>query len=158
MTARAATHYTAADIFEATGVPPEKQCQDIERGVIVASRNDRRPNGSGDKRLSSIETVYQFGITAALSKLYVSGRQAAYAARKFTDNSNPGRPAGRLFPEARTLLCIRPMGPIVVNAPYDADFSDLSDHGTVFVALDIGKVCGAIDTALEQINLKKGTT
>jgi hypothetical protein len=91
MTAKAApTHFTASDIEEVTGVPVAKQNQDIERGVVIPSRHDKRPTGSGDKRLSSIETVYQFALMAALLELNVTPRHAAYGARRFSDNPSPG--------------------------------------------------------------------
>jgi hypothetical protein len=98
----------------------------------------------------SIETVRQFAITAALVGLGVMAKHAAYAAREFTDEPSPGRAAGKLFPQDRTLLCLRPTGPVVINAPYHADFADLADHGKAFIAIDCGKICKEVDIALSH--------
>jgi hypothetical protein len=151
MTAQAAkTHFTAAEVESATGTPVPRQNQLIERGTVLPSRRDKQPNGSGDYRLMSIETVYQFAITATLARLGTSAKYAASSARKFTDQSQPGRAAGKLFPEGRTVLCLRSTGPVVINAPYHADFCDLSDHGSAFAAVDIGKICKEVDLALSK--------
>jgi hypothetical protein len=51
MTAQAAPkHFTAAEVESATGTPVPRQNQLIERGTIIPSRHDKRPNGSGDCR------------------------------------------------------------------------------------------------------------
>jgi hypothetical protein len=147
----AATHYTAAEVAAATGIPPEKQLQWHDRPIIIPSRNDVRPNGTGDKRLISRETVIQIALTAALARLGIPAGQAASAARLFTDRSGPGRPAGKLYPQDRTVLVLRETGPVVINAPYHADFCDLSDHGTSFVAIDAGAICRNVDTALSKL-------
>jgi hypothetical protein len=156
MTAQAdAKQLTAAEVFAITGLRPEKQYQWDDRGVTVPSRNDKLPSGSGDPHLKSIETVYQLAITAALVRLGVGPKAAACASRKFTDHAQPGRTAGKLFPQDQTLLVLRASGPVVINAPYYSDFADLAEHGTAFVAIDCGKICKEIDIALSQINLKK---
>jgi hypothetical protein len=155
MTAQADTkHFTAAEVFLLTGIPQEKQYQWKDRYVVVPSRQDKRPSGSGDPSLMSIETVRQFAITAALVGLGVMAKRAACAARKFTDHAQPGRAAGKLFEQDQTLLVLRASGPVVINAPYYADFADLADHGTAFVAIDCGKICREVDTALTKNNLK----
>jgi hypothetical protein len=38
----------------------------------------------------------------------------------------------------------------VINAPYFADFCDLADHGTAFVAVDCGKICREVDEAINK--------
>src|SRR5665647_216704 len=115
MTAQAASqYYTAADVEEGTGVPVPKQNQWIERDTIIPSRHDKRSIGSGDPRLMSVETVYQFAITACAVKFGLSAKHAAYAARKFTDQSQPGRPAGKPFQQDLTVLVLRTTGPVVI--------------------------------------------
>lgn len=146
--------FTAAEVFLLTGVSPEKQYQWDDRGITIPSRNDKRPNGSGDPRLMTIETVYQLAVTANLVRLGVGPRHAAHAARKFTSQGQSGRLAGGLFPQDRTVLCLRATGPVVSNEPYHADFCDLADHGTAFVAIDCGAICKKVDNALSQNNLK----
>jgi DNA-binding transcriptional MerR regulator len=147
----AATHYTAGEVAAAIGISPEKQLQWDDRGVTIPSRNDVRPNGSGEKRLMSRETVYQLALTAALARLGIPAKQAAAAARKLTDQPSPGRPAGKLYPQDRTVLALRETGPVVINAPYHADFCDLSNHGTSLVAIDAGAICRNVDTALSKL-------
>jgi hypothetical protein len=141
----AATHYTAAEVAIATGIPPEKQLQWHDRPIIIPSRNDVRPNGTGDKRLISRETVIQIALTAALARLGIPAGQAASAARLFTDRSSPGRPAGKLYPQDRTVLVLRETGPVVINAELDADFFALADGGISFVAIDVAAVCKTVD-------------
>jgi predicted GH43/DUF377 family glycosyl hydrolase len=152
MTAKAASHYTAADVEGSTGIDVSKQNQWIDRDTIVPSREDKRPSGSGDPRLMTIETVYQFAFTAAGIKLGLSAKHAAHAARQFTAKPSPGRAAGQLFPQNRTLLVVRSSGPVVINAPYHADFCELSDHGIGFIALDCGAICKNVDNALSKNN------
>jgi hypothetical protein len=150
MTALAAKHFTAAEVFEVTGVPQQKAYQWDDRGVTVPSRADKLPSSSGDPHLRSIETVYQLYITAALVAFGLGPKHAATAARTFTDQSQPGRPAGRLFERDRTVLCIRKGGSVVINAPYGADFADLSNHGTALVAVDCNKICREVDEAIHK--------
>src|SRR5258706_8500987 len=103
----ASTRYTAAEVADATGIPPEKQLQWIDRHTIIPSRLDKTPSGTGDPRLMAIPTVYQFAIIAALLPLGVAPKHAASAARKFTDEPSPGRAAGRLYQQDQTLLGLR---------------------------------------------------
>jgi hypothetical protein len=145
-------HYTAGEVAAAIGVPQEKQLQWDDRRVTIPSRNDVRPNGSGEKRLMSRETVYQLALTAALARLGIPAKQAACAARLFTDRSSPGRPAGKLFSRARTVLVIRPTGSALINAEPDADFFALADGGTSFVAIDVAAVCNTVDEKLNKLN------
>jgi hypothetical protein len=51
---------------------------------------------------------------------------------------------------APSCACLRSTGPVVINAPYHADFCDLSDHGSAFAAVDIGKICKEVDLALSK--------
>jgi len=149
MTAQAdAKYYTALEVFFLTGIPQEKQYQWKDRSVVVPSRQDKRPSGSGDPSLMRIETVYQFAITAELVELGLMAKHAASAARKFTDETSPGRSAGKLFPEGRTILALRPTGAVVLNAQVDADFSELSDFGVAFAAVDCGKICKEVDSII----------
>jgi hypothetical protein len=60
------------------------------------------------------------------------------------------RAPNTLYESGRTVLCVRPSGAAVINAPYYADFSDLSDHGAAFVALDCGKICKEVDEAIHK--------
>jgi hypothetical protein len=173
MTALAAKQFTASEVFAGTGIRPEKQYQWDDRGVTVPSRNDKLPSGSGDPHLKSIETVYQLAITAALVRLGVGPKAAAGAARKFTNQSQPGRSAGELFKQDLTVLCIRPTGrtrastgshqpssqpaPLRGRTRTDSTYKRgqtgeqvIADHGTAFVAIDISKICQEVDTALSH--------
>jgi len=86
-----------------------------------------------------------------LAQLGIPAKQAAFAARKFSDNANPGRPAAMLFPQGRTVLCLREDGPVVINADLDADFSALSDSTASFAAIDCGQVCKRVDAILNSL-------
>jgi DNA-binding transcriptional MerR regulator len=147
----AAAHYTAAEVAAATGVSPETQLQWHDRPIIIPSRNDVRPTGTGDKRLMSRETVYQLALTAALARLGIPAKQAACAARLFTDRSSPSRPAGKLFPRGRTVLVTRPTGSALLNAELDVDFFALADGGISFVAIDVAAVVRDVNEKLDQL-------
>jgi hypothetical protein len=70
---------------------------------------------------------------------------------QFTDKPSPGRPAGKLFKQDRTLLILRPTGPVVINATHYADFDSLSDHSEILFAVDCGKVCQEVDEAISKL-------
>jgi hypothetical protein len=146
------THYAAAQVAAATGVSAERQCQWYDRNTIIPNRQDKRLDGPGDYRLTSLPTVYQIAITNRLAQLGINAKQAAFAARKFTDFPNPGRPAAMLFPQGRTVLCLRENGPVVINADLDADFSALSDSAESFAAIDCGQVRKSVDAILNTLN------
>jgi hypothetical protein len=144
----AATHYTAGEVAAATGIPPEKQLQWHDRSVILPSRNDVRPNGTGDKRLVSRETVYQLAITGEAIKIGLSPNLGGYGARIFTEPS-PGRRAATLYPRGRTILIFDTNGPALINCELDAE---LAEFGKSFVAIDLAAVCNAVDEKLNKLN------
>jgi hypothetical protein len=143
-----AEHYTSNDVQAITGISVPRQSQLLDRGVIVASRADKRPSGRGDPRLNSLATVYQFAIMAEGERLNVPGRLAAYAARLFTDQPSHGRPAGKLFDRGRSVLVIRPTGPVLVNVDPDADFSALADFEASFTAINVNAVVKRVNELL----------
>jgi hypothetical protein len=136
-----------------TNVPKPTLAQRFDRGLYKSSRRDKS-NGSGRHKEFCRETIIGIAIAQRFIELGVGVGPATTAAAQFTDNPSPGRPAGELFPQDRTVLCIRPTGPVVVNLPYDADFCDLGNHATAFVAVDCGMICKEVDEALSQNNLK----
>jgi hypothetical protein len=142
----AATHYTAGEVAAATGIPPEKQLQWHERSIIIPSRNDVRPNGTGDERLMSRETVYQLALTEEAIKIGVSAKMGGCTARLFTE-----RRAAKLFSHGRTVLVIRPTGSALINTEPDVDFFALADGGTSFVAIDVAAVCKTVDEKLNAL-------
>jgi hypothetical protein len=143
-----AEHYTSNDVEAVTGIGVQRQNQLLGRGVIVPSRADKRPSNSGDLRLNSLATVNQFAIFAEAVKVNVPVRLGAYAARLFTDNGSPGRPANKLYPRGKTLIVIRPSGPELINVDPDADFYTLSDFGSSFTAINVGDVVREVENKL----------
>jgi hypothetical protein len=153
MTANAEqTHYTMPDLVALTGTNAARLNQLFGTGVLVPSRADKRPSGSGDLRLTSLATVHQLVIMTEFEKLYVPPRMGASTARLFTDKASPGRPAGKLFPLGRTVAVIRPTGPELINVLPDADFWTLSNLESSFTAVDINSVVKRVDEILLTLN------
>ena len=122
-------------------VPKPTLAQRFDRRLYKLSRRDKSSNGSGTHKEFCRETIIGISIAQRFIELGVGIGPATAAAAQFTDNPSPGRRAGNLFCQDRTVLCIRQGRPVVVNLPYDADFCDLADHGTAFVAVDCEMIC-----------------
>jgi hypothetical protein len=142
------THYTMPDLVAISGTNAARLNQLFGTGVLVPSRPDKRPSGSGDLRLTSLATVLQLVIMTEFEKLNVPPRMGAFTARLFTDNASPGRPAGKLFSRGLTVLVIRPSGPELINVNPDADFWTLSNLESSFTAVDINSVVKKVDEIL----------
>ena len=155
MTAKAATtHYTAADVFNATGISVQQQNQWYDRRVVIPSRLDKRPTGTGSYRLVCAATVYQLAITTTCTKLGISARKAADVTRLFA-GEQPGRMANETYPFNRTLLVVKEGGAEILNAPFEASLTDIC--GRPFQAatiIDIGQIIRAIDEKLTSIKGK----
>ncbi len=139
-----------SDLSRITRTPAPTLAQRIDRGIFKLSRRDKLSSGSGSYREFSRITTIKFAIAQKFVELNVSAGPAHEAASLFTDHSQPGRAAGELFPQDRTVICLRKSGPVLINAPYFYDFADLADHGDAFVALDCAKICREVDTALSR--------
>jgi hypothetical protein len=149
MTARAdKKHFTAAEVFKATGVPQKKSYQWDDRSVTVPSRKDKLASSSGDPHLRSIETVYQIAITAALVSLGLLPKRAACAARKFTDEGQTGRAPGALFARGRTVLKVTADCATVKNIFPDTSFTDVCNSASVIIVCD--DVVQQVDAVLNQ--------
>jgi hypothetical protein len=142
------------DLSRLTNVPKSTLAQRFDRQKYRPSRHDQPSQGSGRHRQFSRDTINGIAIAQKLIELGVGVTPANKAASLFVDHAQPGRAAGKLFPQDQTLLVLRASGPVVINAPYYSDFADLADHGTAFVAIDCGKICREVDTALTKNNLK----
>jgi hypothetical protein len=141
-------YFTAAEVEAVTGFNVPQQNQMIARSVIIPSRNDVRPTGTGDKRLMSSETVIQFALTAEAMKIGVSTRLGAYAARIFTEPS-PGRRAATLFPRGRSILILAgPTGPALINCELDAE---LAEFGASLSYIDVGAVVRDVNDKINKL-------
>jgi hypothetical protein len=155
MTARAdKKHFTAAEVYKATGVPQRKTYQWDDRSVTVPSRKDKLATQSGDPHLRSIETVYQIAITAALISVGLLPKRAARAARKFTDEGQTGRAPGALFARGRTVLKVTPDSATVQNIFPDTAFTDVCNSASVIIVCD--DVVQQVDSLLTQKVSKNG--
>jgi DNA-binding transcriptional MerR regulator len=138
------------DVSSATGVPIPTLGRWLDRRTIKQSSSEHHSTGTGDHRTFNRATINQIAIAKKLTELGVSATPANAAASLFTHQPQPGRAANESFKQDRTLLVLRATGPMVINLPYDADFCDLADHGTAFVAIDCGKICKEVDEALSH--------
>jgi hypothetical protein len=122
----------------------------VDYGAIELQGCDHRTSGSGNPIRLSKTRIHHIALIEHMVGVGISLSKASAASSKFIDQSQPGRPAGKLFEQGLTLLCLRTTGPVVTNPPYHADFSDLSDHGTELFAVDCGKICREVDEALSK--------
>jgi hypothetical protein len=120
----------------------------LDRGTFKSSRRDKRSQGSGQHREFCRDTIIGIAIAQKLIELGISASRANAAASLFTEHGQRGRAAGEPFSLGRTILVIRPTGPIILNPQFDAEFSELADYGIAFVAVDCGKTCNEVDEAL----------
>jgi DNA-binding transcriptional MerR regulator len=144
-------------VSRVTNVPLPTLGRWLDRGTIKQSRRDKSSGGSGQHRQFSRNTIVQIAIAKQLIDLGISAGPANAAASLFTEHGQRDRAAGEPFAQGRAILVIRPTGPIVLNAQFDADFSELSDFGVAFVAVDCGKICKAIDAIFNSTNNLKAT-
>jgi hypothetical protein len=153
----ASTHYTPHDVFNATSVSVAKLNQWIDRGTVILSRRDKKPSGSGDWRLISLETVHQVAITALGVRFGVPAKLAAEGARLLAV-AQPGRQANAIFEHGRTLILFQPSGTRIVNSQYEESLADIL--GRLFSAatlVDVGQIIKATDEKLISIK-RKGIT
>jgi DNA-binding transcriptional MerR regulator len=145
------------DVSRVTGIPIAKLGRWIDRRTIQPSRNDHPSTGTGDHRTFSRATINKIAIAKKLIELGISAGPANAAASLFTEHGQRDRAAGEPFAQGRTILALRPTGAVVLNAQFDADFSELSDFGVAFAAVDCGKICKAIDAISNSTNNLKAT-
>jgi hypothetical protein len=150
MTAKAALQYTPADICRATGFTVPQQNQHFARGTITPSFSDKKPTGSGDRRLIGSETAYAFAILAACTNIGIQTRRGAEAVRLFAVEQ-PGRQASKVFEFGRTLLVMTVTGPHIVNAAYDASLIDVCGRSFIAaVTIDLGQIINEVDEKLKS--------
>ena len=137
-------------VSRATNVPLPTLGRWLDRGTIKHSPRDKASGGSGDYRQFSRNTIVQIAIARKLIELGIPAGPANAAASLFTEHGQRNREPAQPFDHGRTILALRPTGAVVLNAQFDADFSELSDFGVAFVAVDCGKVCKEIDEAINS--------
>jgi hypothetical protein len=150
MAARTAdpNHFTPSELLHITGVSVAKQNAWYDRRIIIPSKLDTEPNGSGVYRMVVAATVYQFAITATGIKFGVPTKLAAAGARLYSVAQH-GRPANTLFENGRTLVLFQPSGTRIVNSKHEDTLTDI--FGRPFeagTALDIGQIIKGTDEAI----------
>jgi hypothetical protein len=154
MPAKAALH-TPAQIHEVTGFTVPQQNQIYARHTVLLSSVDKKPTGSGTRRLISSETAYRLAILAKGIKTRVQPRHIANAAKLFAIGQH-GRPANTLYPFGRTLLILKEGSAEIVNAPFEASLTDICGRPfEAAIIIDIGQI---IKTTNEAIILTKKDT
>src|ERR1700682_1201232 len=137
-------------LSRATGASVATLRRWFDRGKFKQSRRDKASTGHGDHRQFSRNTVVQIAIAKQLIELGIGAGRANAAASMFTDHGQRNRAAGETFSQGRTILVIRPTGPVILNPLFDAEFSELADYGIAFVAVDCGKTCSEVDSILNS--------
>jgi DNA-binding transcriptional MerR regulator len=136
-------------VSRATNVPLPTLGRWLDRGTIKPSCRDKASGGSGEHRQFSRNTIIQIAIARKLIELGIAAGPANEAASMFTEHAQRDRAAGTPFAQGRTILVIRPTGPVILNPLFDAEFSELADYGIAFVAVDCGKACNEVDSILQ---------
>jgi hypothetical protein len=139
-------------VSRATNVPLPTLGRWLDRGTIKSSRRDKASGGSGEHRQFSRNTIVQIAIARKLIELGIAAGPANAAASLFTEHGQGNRVAGEPFSQGRSILVIRPTGPVLINTQFDAEFSELSDYGVAFVGVDCGKVCKEVDSILNALS------
>jgi hypothetical protein len=150
MPAFAEKYFTASDVFAGTGLRPAKQFQWTDRSVTIPSKKDKLPSGSGDPHLMCIETVLQLAITVELVRLRVQPKAAARAARKFTNESQPGRAAGQLFEHFKTILVVTPDDSLVKNVGYDTSLAEINGSHACVLTVDMNRIVNQVNEKLRK--------
>jgi hypothetical protein len=151
----AAKHFTANEVYEATGVRPSCQYQWHDRGVTSLSRRDKLSSGSGDPHLKSFATIAQYFIVKKLTDLRVRPKDAARAARKFTDEGQPGRKPGELFEHFKTVLVVTEDGASVLNVGFDPKITDATGHSDCAVIIDLNSIVKSLNENLSKLKGRK---
>ncbi len=144
------TQMKIGDVSRLTGFRTPTLCRWADRGTLKPNRRDKATTGHGDHRTFSRDTIVQIAIAKPMIELGISAGAANAAASLFTDHGQPGRSAGEPFAQGRTLLILRPTGPVVINPEFDAEFSEMAASGIAFAAVDCGKVCNEIDSLINN--------
>jgi hypothetical protein len=155
MTALAAKYFTTADVFAATGVRPETQHQWADRRVTIPGRRDKVFGGSGSRNKNSTANVYQLAITSELAALGVGPKPAARAARKFTNEGQPGREPGVCFEHFKTVLVVTPGDASVQNVGFGARIEDVMAHHSCAVVVDINRIVTSVNNKLSKLKGRK---
>jgi hypothetical protein len=143
------------DVVRAVGLPVGTLVHWLDRHIIAMRGNDIEPGGSGKPRQFSRNRVEQVAITHALTQLGTSPSVAAEAAAHFTDHSQPGRPAGELFPSGATWLVVSLGRTVVTNVEPGATATDLLSGALLgvrpdaVIVLDVGRVVDRVTTKLK---------
>ena len=147
MPAKAALH-TPAQIHEATGFTVPQQNQLYARHTVLLSSADKKPTGSGTRRLIGSETTYRLAILAKGIKTGVQARHAANASKLYAVGQK-GRPPNTLYPVGRTLLILKEGSAEIVNAPFEATLTTICGRPfEAAIILDIGQIIKAVDDKL----------
>jgi hypothetical protein len=135
--------FKTSEAARAIGMPQRTMLSWLDRRVVSLGDGDVDAGTSGIPRMMCMERVIQVAISYELNRLGLNPTRASEAAAHFTDRSQPGRAAGKLFANNRTYLVVTARETFVINAPHAAP----SDFGPS-VVVDVGQIVERIDRAL----------
>ena len=144
------THYQTAAVSKATDTPILKLQRYFERSHIRLQPCDLPSRGSGENRGYSMRRIRQVGITTELTWLGIGPSRAAEAAFLFSDQGNPGREVGELFPLGRTMLVGFHRGENkVVNVLPDESLDTILEQNNAAFIVDVGRILTKINSKME---------
>ena len=138
------------DAARASGTKARVLGQWLATGVLKLTDRDVRSTGSGVRVGLSRQRILQVAITRHLVLQGVTVSKAVCAAAKFTDEYQKGRLPGELFPDGRTYLVARGGNWTVMQCPFDASYTALSDFEPTIIAVDLNRVVDDVDNNLIQ--------
>jgi hypothetical protein len=146
--------WKAADVVQATGISNEHLQRWLDRGLVSLNGCDTSTKGSGRPRLFSERRIYQIAIAHTLTRVGVGPSIALEMAAKFSDQSQPWRGPGELYPCGATVLLGLPGGVgKVVNVPPEHTIDDVLSElpgtdaeGAILV--NCNRIVARIDAAL----------
>jgi hypothetical protein len=116
---------------------------------VIALGNGGTTTGTGNHCGWTRNRIVQLAITQALVKKGVSPSTAAKAALEFTDQSQPGRAAGHLYPIGKTVMCLGSIGSAVHNVDFNISVFDLSND-SVTICIDLNRIAEQVDGVLNN--------
>jgi hypothetical protein len=142
--------YTAGAVAKATDTPLPTIQRYKQQGLVRLQSCDVPSSGSGEKCGYSLRRLIQVALITELSRIGIAPSRAAKAAFAFSDQGNPGRAVGELYPLGTTLLAGLPGGENkVLNIPPDLSISDVLATDTAAFIINVNRVIDQITKKLE---------
>jgi hypothetical protein len=123
-------------------------------GPLSLQSCDKESTGSGVPVGYSRNRILQAAFMKKLTPLGLTAAAAARHAFVFTDQFQPDRAAGQLYPEGRTILVVTAEGAKVVNTNFDVTLTDATDRAETCLVIDCNQIVQQVDAVLNNESSK----